>query len=69
MFRKNSDVHTYATRQSSKMHLLNPRTVLAHKSIRHNGPDVWNALPDDTQNMRTIHSFKKAVKRLLISKM
>ena len=36
----------YLTRTRNNIHLNNPKLLLAHKSLRHHGPDVWNALPD-----------------------
>ena len=69
MFQRNNEVHSYHTRQSTKMHLSNPRTMLAHKSVRHSGPDVWNSIPAEMRNLLSIHSFKISVKRMLISRM
>ena len=69
MFQSNNAVHSYSTRQASNIHLVNPRTTLAHKSIRHSGPDVWNSLPQHVRTLQTPHSFKRAIKRILISKM
>ena len=40
------NVHSYPTRTRNNIHLNNPKLLLAHKSLRHHGPDVWNALPD-----------------------
>mgnify|MGYP000896791022 FL=1 len=67
MFLKNNAIHSYSTRQAANLHLFNPRTVLAHKSVRHTGPDVWNSLLIETRNLPTIYSFKNAVKRMLIA--
>ena len=69
MFQSNNAVHSYSTRQASNIHLVNPRSSLAHKSIRHSGPDVWNSLPQHDRNLQTKHSFKRAIKRSLILKM
>ena len=69
MFQQNNAIHTYFTRQAANIHLSNPRTVLAQKSIRHYGPDVWNSIPSDTRNLLTTQSFKRAVKCMLIAKM
>ena len=69
MFQSNNAVHSYSTRQASNIHLVNPRTTLAHKSIRHSGPDVWNSLPQHVRTLQTPLSFKRAIKRILISKM
>ena len=37
-FTLNSAIHSYPTRNSPNYHLVNPRLLLAHKSIRHHGP-------------------------------
>ena len=68
LFRLNKDIHTYPTRQSNKYHLSNPKTAMAMKSIRHSGPDIWNSLSVDIRNSKSIHSFKKSVKSMLLSK-
>ena len=46
LFTPNSNIHNYPTRRSSDYHLQNPRIILAQKSIKHHGPDVWNSLPE-----------------------
>lgn len=69
MFQRNDEVHSYRTRQSTKIHLCNPRTKLAHKSIRHSGPDVWNSIPEEIRNLLSMRSFKSSVKQRLISQM
>ena len=69
MFQSNSDVHSYSTRQALDVHLENPRTSLAHKSVRHRGPDVWNSLPQDVRCKNKLLSFKGAIKRILLSHM
>jgi len=45
VFIPNSLVHSYPTRHCTDFHLHNPKTLLAHKSIRYHGPDIWNGLP------------------------
>ena len=42
----NSNIHAHPTRRSSDYHLQNPQIVLAQKSIKHHGPDVWTSLPE-----------------------
>ena len=69
IFQPNSAVHSYSTRQASDVHLENPRTALAHKSIRHRGPDVWNSLPQDVRCKEKLLSFKGAIKRIIFSNM
>lgn len=68
LFNMNKDIHSYPTRQTDKFHLRNPKTALASKSIRHTGPDVWNSLPTEIRNLKSIYSFRKAVKTMLLCK-
>ena len=67
MFQLNSAVHSYPTRQASDIHLVNPGTALAYKSVRHSGPDVWNALPQHVRNLQKIVTFKRSIKHILLS--
>ena len=66
-FQHNANVHKYPTRHSQDFHLSNPKILLAHKSIRHNGPDVWNALPTKIKKCKSLCSFKSLTKKHLIS--
>ena len=68
MFCLNRNIHTYPTRQSNKYHLCNPKTTMAMKSIRHSGPDIWNSLSVDIRNLKSVYTFKKSVKSILLSK-
>ena len=67
-FTYNTTIHSYPTRQSRNFHLNNPKTLLAHKSIRHHGPDVWNSLPTNIKERTALHSFKVTTKKYLLSK-
>ena len=40
VFTHNRDIHSYPTRRSNEFHLNNPKQLLAHRSIRHHGPDI-----------------------------
>ena len=62
LFIPNSNIHSYPTRRSSDYHLENPKIVLAQKSLKHHGPDVWNSLPDSLKQCRLMHSFKTQFK-------
>ena len=68
IFNLNSNVHTYPTRRSSDYHLQNPRIILAQRSIRHHGPDIWNSLPPHLKQCSSLYSFKASFKKYLISK-
>ena len=65
MFKYNRNIHTYPTRISNDFHLTNPRLILALKSTRHHGPDVWNSLPDSIRKYSSIKSFKENLKKYL----
>ena len=66
-FGESYHIISYYTRQASNIHLTNPRTVLADKSIRHRGPAVWNALPQSLLELKKIQTYRKAIKNFLIS--
>lgn len=68
IFIYNRDIHSYPTRHSSDFHLTNPRLIIAHKTIRHHGPDVWNTLPINIKHAASLLSFKVLLKRYLLSK-
>ena len=63
----NSTIHSYPTRISENFHLINPKLLITHKTIRHHGPDLWNNLPNIIKSRLTLYSFKATLKRHLIS--
>ena len=67
IFILNSTIHSYPTRNSSNFHLVNPKLLIAQKSIRHHGPDLWNLLPDSIKSCSTTYSFKATLKKKLLS--
>ena len=66
-FSYNKNLHSYPTRSRDDIHLNNPKILLAHKSLRHHGPDVWNSLPGNIKEVTLLNSFKKEVKGLLLN--
>ena len=42
LFKKNSDFHSYHTRQMYHYHILSVRTKLAKSSFHYNGVVIWN---------------------------
>ena len=67
-FTFNSSIHSYPTRRSTDYHLVNPKLILALKSIKHHGPDVWNSLPNNLKHNLSLYSFKAHFKKMLLSK-
>ena len=66
IFRRNSLVHNYPTRQSAAYHLPRTRTVFAKKTIMFTGPRYWNELPTEITSCVSIHSFKRKFKQYLL---
>ena len=64
-FIPNSNIHSYPTRHRNDFHLSNPKLLLAHRSIRHHGPDIWNSLPDHIKSRTSVFSFKATIKKVL----
>ena len=67
IFQKNKSIHLYNTRNSENFHLINPRTTIAQRSIRHTGPDIWHSLPVEIKNRTFISSFKTTLKNYLLT--
>ena len=63
----NLNVHSYPTRHANDYHLNNPKLILAQKSIRHHGSEVWNNLPNHIKNSKSLYSFKALVKKHLLT--
>ena len=66
-FTHNTNIHSYPTRHSTDFHLNNPKTLKAHKSIRHHGPDIWNSLPETLKSRTSLYSFKAHAKNVILS--
>ena len=66
-FSLNRDVHAYPTRHRNDFHLNNPKLLLAQKSIRHNGPDIWNSLPLHIKQYTSLYSFKANTKKYFLA--
>ena len=67
MLIRNTQIHGHNTRGSANFHLCNPKTVLAYKSIRHRGPDVWHSLSNEIKACSSLYSFKCKIKKEIIS--
>ena len=63
LYTANFNIHSYPTLHSRAYHLCNPRLVIAQKSIRHHGHDVWNKLPLKIKTTSKPNSFKALFKK------
>ena len=68
LFTYNRNIHSYPTRTCNNIHLRNPKLLLAHKSLRHHGPDVWNTLPNFIKETPFLNFFKRLMKTILLNK-
>jgi len=69
-FVPNSAVHrpSYSTRSSSDLHLLSPQTAVGKKLIKFKTSELWNKLPDQLKQIRSLNSFKLQLKNYLLNK-
>ena len=67
LFTRNLDFHTYNTRQAKHLHLPPIRTSLAKKSIKFEGPTLWNALPKHLKSAMNLSVFKRNYRRILLN--
>ena len=66
-FSYNNNLHSYPTRTCNNIHLNNPKILLAHKALRHHGPDIWNTLPNSLKQITLLTSFKRSLKEMLLN--
>ena len=55
MFKLNSDLHSYKTRNSLKYHVSYCRTSCRQNVAQNLGPRLWNSLPQDIVTMRSLN--------------
>ena len=66
MFLKNQHFHSYPTRQSGSFHLPRTRTLFANHIFTFTGPKLWNAMPQNLTQLKSVHTFKRNFKRKLL---
>ena len=59
--------HNYNTRSSNNLSLLRKQPSLGQFSIDYQGTKLWNKLPLHLKKIRNRASFKKALKKCLIT--
>ncbi len=68
MINFNDNVHSHNTRHRHHPHVNRRRTILASKTLRHKGPEIWYKISDHVILTRTVHSFSKYFKKKLLTK-
>ena len=65
LFVRNTDIHTYNTRASDKLHLSKVRTSLHLSTVRYQGPLLWNQIRSSCP-LTSIRVCKKYFKKQLL---
>ena len=70
LFTLHDEISLRETRTSNRnIYLPNSNTSAIHiKSFKNYVARVWNKLPNDTKSCKTLYTFKKKVKKLLLTK-
>ena len=64
-FEFNFNIHLYNTRPCSDLHINTVKTVKRSKSLRHNGPRIWNCLSHEIKlEKKTFSTFTRKLKLL-----
>lgn len=67
MFISNTNVHTYNTRQHTHPHITKHHTQLYSNSYLHRAPMIWQSLPIQIKNCKTIQSFGRQLNKHYLS--
>ena len=62
-----SSIHSYNTSSASKIHVDFKRTNYGQFSLQYRGAIIWNSLPGDLKELKSINAFKKALRTLVQS--
>ena len=67
IFTRNFDIHSYFTRQALHFHLPLTRTSFAQKTIKYEGPKLWNSLNESLRSSANLLTFKRVYKSILLN--
>ena len=67
IFTRNFDIHSYFTRQALHFHLPLTRTSFAQKTIKYEGPKLWNSLNESLRSSTNLLTFKRVYKSILLN--
>ena len=70
LFTLHEEVHVRETRTSNRnIYLPNtPISSIHNRSFKYYAARIWNELPNDVQSSKTVDTFKRKVKKMLLSK-
>ena len=61
-FQRNSEIHSRRTRQSNDLHLPLFRKSICKQSLKFVGVKLWNEIPDEIKQSKTLGQFKKRLR-------
>jgi hypothetical protein len=69
MFRKNSDIHAYNTRQKDSLHYDSRSLHIRACTVRFAGVTLWNSLNNiaELQHAKSVHIFRRTYKHWLLN--
>ncbi len=65
-FTINAEFHGYNTRQRNNPHVNTRHSSAISKTFIHLGPKLWQGLPTDERNAKTIKCFTRRVRKFFI---
>lgn len=63
---KNKQIHNHETRRNNALHVTNQRTNIGKKRITYIGTKVYNKIPNNIKEIKSIKNFKCKLQRFLI---
>ena len=66
LFSQNIDVHSYNTRSKFDYRSNYGRSTFSRTNIVYTGPMLWNSLPAEFKESRTLNTFKRKFKDYLL---
>ncbi len=61
-----NEIHQHGTKKSMKLHVKRARTCIGKKTAKIQGAEIFNGLPKDITNCKTVKSFRKSLKKHII---
>ena len=68
IFARNTELHSYPTRQCNDLHIRPVKTDIVFRSFIHQGPDIWSKLPANLKQAKSICSFGTRLRKYYIEK-
>ncbi len=66
-FVANSTIHEHNTRHSAALHKKTVNTSYGFRTVREHGTRIWNDIPAEIQNIPSLSSFKRMLKKHYIN--